>query len=466
MKRWLTGVVCAAAAVVAAVVAPTTAAAAGRPQVHTHPLVGSSAPLPVQPRLGGQAARAAPTSSLNWAGYDVTGGPFTSVTATWTQPRVRVSASENDAAFWVGLDGDTSNTVEQIGTEGFNQLDVGYDAWYEIYPAGPVSVPLTIRPGDVLTGTVSSPDGVTFTLSLVDHTSKKSFQTVQTVDTAATLSSAEAIAEAPTDDHGNVVPLANFGLVPFSSYDVDGQPIGDFAWNQIDMIDAGGTLIARTSALGADGAGFTVVTDLTAPTTKVAGAGSGWHDRAVTLHLTATDNPGGTGVAYTKSSLDQGATWTKGRALTVPALSDHTNDGAHAILYRSADKAGNLEKSRSVTVRIDTRRPTPVADQAAAAVRGGRATLPFSIGDPRPGSATATVTIRIVDSRGKLAQKAVLRAVKVDSPRSYSFICRLAKGRYRFFVYATDAAGNTQTQAVVDQLVVRLYGALTVKQAR
>ena len=458
MKRHLTGFACAALVAVAAAVVPATATAAARPQTHTHPLVGSTVPQPIEPRLGSHAAiLTAPTTSTNWAGYDVTGGPFTSVTATWTQPRVRsAGAKVNDAAFWVGLDGDTSDTVEQIGTEGFNQGNRGgYDAWYELYPANPVTIQMTIRPGDRLTGTVASPDGVTFTLSLVDHTSGVSFQTVQTVNPAATLSSAEVIAEAPTDDWGNVVPLANFGLLSFSSCAFDGQPVGTFDWDQIDMIGSGGGLIARTSTLGADGASFTVTSDLTAPTTKVTGAGSAWHDRAVTLHFTATDNPGGTGVAYTEFSLDRGATWTMGRSVTIGAPSDHTNDGVHTILYRSADKVGNLERARRCTVNIDTRRPTPVANWAAAAIRGARTALRFFVGDPRPGSPTATVTIRIVDSRGRLAKKAVLAAVKVDTTQNYIFTCWLAKGRYRFFVYATDAAGNRQSQVASNQLVVR-----------
>jgi hypothetical protein len=456
MKRWSAAFACAALAALAAAVVPATATAGARPQTHTHPLVGATAPLPVQPRLAGHGALAAPSTSFNWAGYDATGGPFTSVTATWIQPRVRLAASTmNDVAFWVGLDGDTSNTVEQIGSEGFNQNGVVYDAWYELYPAAPVTVPLTIRPGDVLTGAVSTPDGITFTVSLADRTSGKSFQTTQTVSPAAALSSAEVIAEAPSDDLGNVVPLANFGLVRFSSSAFNGRPISAFTFNQIDMTDAGGALIARTSALGADGASFTVASDLTAPTTKVSGAGTAWHDKSVTLHFTAHDNRGGTGVAYTEHSVDGGTTWTKGSTLAVRAPRDHANDGVHTILYRSADRAGNVEHTRKCTVKIDTRRPTPVAKWAGAAVRGARTALRFSVGDPRPGSPTATVTIRIVDSRGRLAKKAVLAAVKVGTPRNYVFTCWLAGGRYRFFVYATDAAGNSQSRVADNRLVVR-----------
>ena len=58
-------------------------------------------------------------SSSNWAGYAATGaaGSFTSVSASWTQPTASCASGSQYAAFWVGLDGYTSKTVEQIGTE-------------------------------------------------------------------------------------------------------------------------------------------------------------------------------------------------------------------------------------------------------------------------------------------------------------------------------------------------------------
>ena len=62
-----------------------------------------------------------------------------------------------------GLDGDGSDTVEQIGTEGYSEGAVGYDAWYELYPAAPVTLGMTIRPGDLLTATVTESGGATFT---------------------------------------------------------------------------------------------------------------------------------------------------------------------------------------------------------------------------------------------------------------------------------------------------------------
>src|SRR5690242_13588556 len=58
-------------------------------------------------------------TSTNWSGYAVSGfGPYKSVASSWTQPAVDCAKTPTGwSAFWVGLDGDTTNTVEQTGTE-------------------------------------------------------------------------------------------------------------------------------------------------------------------------------------------------------------------------------------------------------------------------------------------------------------------------------------------------------------
>ncbi len=454
--RWalLLGV---ALAVVVALALPAGAAATTRPATHTHPLIGSGPTGGVRPAVGTHAFAGTTTTSSNWSGYDdSTDGPFTSVTATWVQPPVRpAGATFTDAAFWVGLDGDNSDTVEQIGTEGYSEGVVGYDAWYEMYPAAPVTIGMSIHPGDLMTGSVTESGVSTFTLEITDQTTGKSFQTVQTMSVVPQLASAEVIAEAPSDDSDDVVRLSDFSLVTFSDCAFNGQPIGAFNWNQIDMTSDSGALVDRALALSPDGASFSVTTDVTPPTTTVTGAGPGWHDRPVTLHFKAADNPGGQGVAYTEYSLDGGVTWTQGSSVTVPAPSDHSADGANEVVYRSVDNVGNIERKRVCTVNIDTRRPTPIAKWTGEATRGDRTALRYYIADPRPGSPTASVTIRIVNRHGKLAKKAVLRAIKVDSAQSYSFVCRLPRGSYRFTVTATDAAGNRGTKAAANTLVVR-----------
>jgi len=450
-----------AAAVLAAVAVPAAASAATRPPTHTEPLItnGSGAAQAASARAAGAAAFAGTTTtSVNWSGYDdSTDGPFGTVTSTWVQPRVRVTGSTfSDAAFWVGLDGDNSDTVEQIGTEGYSEGVAGYDAWYEMYPLYPVAIDMAIHPGDVMTGTVAWAAPASFTLTLTDTTTNQTFSTGQVMSMVPALASAEAIAEAPSSDSGGVLPVSDFAIVYFSGCSFNGQPISAYDWNRIDMTsEYSDALVAKTSDLGADGASFYVTTDVTPPTTTVVGADGRWHDAAVNLRFVAHDNKGGQGVASTSFSTDGGVTWSTGTALTIPAPADHSGDGVRVVRYRSTDKVGNVEVKRICRVLIDTWRPTPVANWAGSARRGARCSLRYLVRDPRPGSPTATVTIRIVTSHGKLAHKAVLTGVTVDQVHSYAFTCRLPKGRYRFTVAATDQAGNRQTAEAGNTLVVR-----------
>ena len=443
------------------------AAAATRPATIVEPL-GHPRPF-----LGSRG------QSPNWAGYDVTeGGPFTSVAASWIQPLVRSSSSYTDTAFWVGLDGDTSDpvndppqTVEQIGTEGYTLLGhVFYDAWYELYPSPAqfLNNPkhkdsyLPVRAGDHLSASVVwNPAGAGaagITLTLVNHTTGKTFTKFiadSKTGVAPVRSSVEVIVEAPSLADGAILSLARFGLVTFRGCAFEGRSLAGFDWSQIDMVSPdNGAAEAVSTALSPDGTAFRVTTDFKRPVTTVSGA-AGWHGKPVTLRFKATDDRGGTGVAYTQYSRDAGATWTTGRSVTVPAPRDHSADGATVVWFRSADRAGNLERKRACTVYIDTRPPVPVAKWPLRAVRGRRATLRFFVGDRRPGSPTVTATLRFRDAAGRLAKKVVLSGCRVDKTLTYGFVCLLAKGRYRVVVSATDAAGNPGSVAPTTRLVVR-----------
>jgi len=397
-------------------------------------------------------------TAANWAGYDVTGAGFTSVVASWTQPAApATSPAGGDAAFWVGLDGDGSPTVEQIGTEAFLQDGtVFYDAWYELYPAGPVTIHMTINPGDEITGRVTSDRVGDFTLTLTDDTTRVSFK--KTFHNGPTNpKSAEIIAEAPTDAaSGDLLPLVDFGRADFSACAFDGRPLSDVAWNRIDMVSDDDTTLATTTSLGSDGASFSIsqpgIADTTPPTTTVAGAG-GWHDHDVTLTFSALDHSG-SGVALTQYRLDSGP-WTDGTTLTLAASADHTDDGPHTVRYRSVDDNGDLETTRSCAVGIDTRRPRVVANWPAAVSRGQTASLRYVIADPRPGSPTATVTVRIVSAKGRLVKTLRTAHAPVDRRLAARFVCHLAKGTYRFRVSASDAAGNAQSKVASERLTVR-----------
>jgi hypothetical protein len=71
-----------------------------------------------------------------WAGYAVTGSDFTQVQGSWIVSAVDCTKTPNtDSSEWVGIDGWSSNTVEQTGTDAdcIGKTPYYY-VWYEFYP--------------------------------------------------------------------------------------------------------------------------------------------------------------------------------------------------------------------------------------------------------------------------------------------------------------------------------------------
>ena len=118
----------------------------------------------------GRMHRITNSTSTNWSGYAVTGSRFTSVSSSWTEPTATCSGTAY-SSFWVGLDGDTSNTVEQTGTDAdCSGSTPQYYAWYEMYPKFPVNLGFTVRPGDHLSASVTTNGSGSFTLTITDST--------------------------------------------------------------------------------------------------------------------------------------------------------------------------------------------------------------------------------------------------------------------------------------------------------
>src|SRR3954466_1271917 len=162
------------------------------------------------------------STSTNWSGYAVTGSRYTSVSAAWTEPTVSCSGGTAYSSFWVGLDGDTSGTVEQTGTDAdCSGSTPQYYAWYEMYPKFPVNLKGTVRPGDHLSASVTTNGSGQFTLTITDSTQGWSNTTNARLKSAK-LASAEVIAEAPSSS-GGVLPLANFGTVSFTGASANGS---------------------------------------------------------------------------------------------------------------------------------------------------------------------------------------------------------------------------------------------------
>jgi peptidase A4-like protein len=195
------------------------------------------------------------STSTNWSGYAATGARFTSISSSWTEPLATCSAGETSySSFWVGLDGDTSGTVEQTGTDADCSSGVPrYYAWYEMYPKFPTNLSFTVNPNDTLSASVST-DGVgRFTLSISDSTQGWNYSTTQRLKSAA-LASAEVIAEAPSSRSG-VLPLTNFGKVNFGASSANGASLASAPnLDPITMVSSSGAAKAQPSnPIGKDG---------------------------------------------------------------------------------------------------------------------------------------------------------------------------------------------------------------------
>jgi hypothetical protein len=189
-----------------------------------------SALFAASPALASAGRHAAPNQrirhgvSTNWSGYAVTGsGPYTTVSSSWTQPAVNCAGTKTAfSAFWVGLDGDTTNSVEQTGTEAnCSHGAATYGAWFEMFPKRPVVYPNPVLPGDSFSASVTYTGRGGFRLTVSDATQGWS-QTTSQRRKSAKRGSAEVITEAPSSRKG-VLPLANFGAIGFSGASVNGS---------------------------------------------------------------------------------------------------------------------------------------------------------------------------------------------------------------------------------------------------
>lgn len=222
--------------------------------------------------LGFEALSFKSISSTNWAGYAVTGGSgsVTEVKGSWIQPSVTCTSSTAYAAFWSGIDGYSSNTVEQAGTlaeclGGKAQ----YSAWYEFYPKPSVTITsLPVKPGDKISVTVSynsSSDEFTALIKI----GGSSFTKIAKVS-AAERSSAECITELPSVGSAPT-NLSDFGVVHFGkdftsragcNATVSGKTGSFGSFSSVVSINLKNSFLkkalSRTGALSSDGTSFNV----------------------------------------------------------------------------------------------------------------------------------------------------------------------------------------------------------------
>jgi hypothetical protein len=219
--------------------------------------------VPGAARPADRTARLADVVATNWAGYADTGSSVSKVSASWAEPSATCgSDAEQLAAFWVGIDGYSGNSVEQDGTllECYQGKLYQY-TWWEMYPADNLQmVGQSLTAGDAITSTVAR-SGTSYTLTVADSTHPADSFTKTASCANCDASSAEWIAEAVGNGSGSY-PLADFRTWKVSGANVAGAgasgPITSFAADEITMIDGAGKATAQPGPLSGSGDGFSV----------------------------------------------------------------------------------------------------------------------------------------------------------------------------------------------------------------
>lgn len=153
------------------------------------------------------------------------------------------------------------------------------------------------------------------------------------------------------------------------------------------------------------------------------------------------------------------------------AIQHKTDDGVNHLVYPTGDSHPSAAGDQKATAEFlpllnaayntwngnpdsDTIGPRTSAPHAATVRKGHVATLYYRVTDDQ--SASATVTIRVKTRAGTVKRTLTLGLKGTGRERHAHFTCKLARGRYRFWVDARDLSGNrAQTPLGHNWLTVR-----------
>ena len=214
-------------------------ARSGWEQMISHARIRIAPRLALAPRSVGGPLRArnitrkGASTSTNWSGFTLTSGvnsytlgSFDLAVAAFNVPIAQqafgtCSGGWEYSALWVGLDGVTTNSVMQAGTEadaycsgGYTQAD--YYAWVEWYPANGIKVTnLAVTAGDVVAVWINPFFSTTNGMAFIINETTNNYVTIGFSAPAGTSligSSVEWIMERPANQNGSLTSLMNYAV--------------------------------------------------------------------------------------------------------------------------------------------------------------------------------------------------------------------------------------------------------------
>jgi len=271
----------------------------------------------------------------------------------------------------------------------------------------------------------------------------------------------------------NVDGLAHIGLLPdmiadLQSIGLDQHYVDSLfcsAEAYIRVWERAEALGARTTPPDPNRPWLCNVTDTTPPssTASIAPPASafGWHAGDVTATITATDAD--SGVERIDYSVSIGPQTAIGGAAAAVAPVTVTSEGDNTLSYFATDVAGNVEPSKSETIRIDRTAPSIAASRAPAANANGwnkaAVTVSFACSDSLSGIDTCSapqtvsgegqnqsVTGDAADKAGNSAS-ATLGGINVDTTPPSVTVTGVADGAI-YTIGAVPQAGCSTTDAL------------------
>jgi len=212
--------------------------------------------------LSVSAASPSYLTSYNWSGYAVKTGSLTGISGSWVVPASSSDEALAADAAWVGIGGmDKRRDLIQVGTRGLKYGGaVSYAAWYELFPAPAVEIPLAVTAGDKMSATVVKVGKNKWSISISNDTTKESFAIL--VPYVSSEASAEWIGERPQSANG-LVDLNAFGALGFSKMSMirNGKAVTNVTafGKRMVLMDREGRTLLSPSALSRDGRSFTII---------------------------------------------------------------------------------------------------------------------------------------------------------------------------------------------------------------